>query len=334
MKICIDCEILKPLFDFYKRKNGYVENRCKECFLNKQNPGRHKKPNTGWFKKGNVPFSRKEINGRQSLKAKEWAKTVINRDGKCMHCNSLNRLVAHHIKSWKSCPKLRFDLNNGLTLCNSCHAKEHAKGKCNLLENGKPWHAGRKLSLEHRKKLSEAHKGKHIPGNGFKEGHIPWNKGTKGLYSLSGETKLKISLALKGRKHSAEHVRKRVEAAKVKMKGRIPWIAGKKHSKESILKMQRSQRKRYDNGAVSPNKGKKMSEEQKLKLIAANKGRVPPNKGKKMPSEQREKLKLAWKKRKADKENYKLLQLKMSESQKRRFENEDPWNKRKKMSDK
>jgi hypothetical protein len=56
----------------------------------------------------------------------EWRKQVFERDGyKCQECGAGGKLAAHHIKPWSSYPDLRFDVDNGKTLCSECHAKEH-----------------------------------------------------------------------------------------------------------------------------------------------------------------------------------------------------------------
>jgi len=76
----------------------------------------------------------------------------------------------------------------------------------------KPWNTGIKrppFSAETRKKMSEAHKGKtpsYVPSG--------WNKGMKGCYTLSDETKNKIAAAGVGRVCSEDTRRKRSESLK------------------------------------------------------------------------------------------------------------------------
>ena len=61
-----------------------------------------------------------------------WRKGVFNRDGFICQCcmkrstkgNALC-LNAHHIFNWKDNPDLRYDINNGITLCIDCHKKFH-----------------------------------------------------------------------------------------------------------------------------------------------------------------------------------------------------------------
>jgi hypothetical protein len=56
----------------------------------------------------------------------EWRKAVYQRDNyTCQECGAQGKIVAHHIKQWAHHPELRFDVSNGLTLCDDCHAVKH-----------------------------------------------------------------------------------------------------------------------------------------------------------------------------------------------------------------
>lgn len=55
---------------------------------------------------------------------KKWRKEVYTRDKhQCQWpgCNSKKKLNAHHIKTWSEYPALRFNINNGITLCYTHH---------------------------------------------------------------------------------------------------------------------------------------------------------------------------------------------------------------------
>lgn len=53
---------------------------------------------------------------------KKWRIRVFKRDGfACKKCGSKNKIQAHHIRTWEKYPQLRFDINNGITLCKLCH---------------------------------------------------------------------------------------------------------------------------------------------------------------------------------------------------------------------
>lgn len=53
----------------------------------------------------------------------DWRKKIFQRDKKCKMpgCNSKKKLQAHHIKRWSDASALRYDINNGITLCSECH---------------------------------------------------------------------------------------------------------------------------------------------------------------------------------------------------------------------
>lgn len=62
-----------------------------------------------------------------------WRNAVLDRDGyRCQDCGRRcakyeKGLAAHHLKSYAEYPDLRFDVNNGVTLCRSCHMARHRK---------------------------------------------------------------------------------------------------------------------------------------------------------------------------------------------------------------
>jgi len=69
---------------------------------------------------------------RRNKKTDDWRNSVFKRDFyTCHDCGKRGgRLNAHHIKSWSKYPELRWDNNNGLTLCIECHQKRHPNIKC------------------------------------------------------------------------------------------------------------------------------------------------------------------------------------------------------------
>lgn len=82
------------------------------------------------FKDGKLAERRGE---RFSARYKQWRYDVFVRDKfTCQKCgdNRGGNLCAHHIKPFADFPELRFELNNGLTLCTSCHEQEHQKDSC------------------------------------------------------------------------------------------------------------------------------------------------------------------------------------------------------------
>lgn len=121
------------------------------------------------------------------------------------------------------------------------------------------WPKGIKFSEEHRRKLSEAKKGRPALNKGKTQ--KAWNKGLKGISTgywkgkhLSVETKRKLSEAVKGR---------------------VPSFKGKTHTEESRRKISESLI-----GKSTWNAGRTLTEEHRAKLRAAKVGYVPWNKGK------------------------------------------------------
>ena len=76
------------------------------------------------WKGGITPEQTKQ---RNSKKYTEWRDAVYKRDDyTCQCCGARGgQLNAHHIKSFANYPELRFDIDNGITLCEPCHAWEY-----------------------------------------------------------------------------------------------------------------------------------------------------------------------------------------------------------------
>ena len=80
---------------------------------------------TNW--KGGVS-SENEIM-RHSLENRLWRENVFTRDNwTCQKCKKRGRkLNSHHINNFAEHPELRFIINNGISLCEDCHAAFHKK---------------------------------------------------------------------------------------------------------------------------------------------------------------------------------------------------------------
>lgn len=64
----------------------------------------------------------------------KWRMDVFGRDDfKCQGCEQIGgSLQAHHIKGWAENKDLRYDIDNGITLCIKCHKELHKKYGKNL----------------------------------------------------------------------------------------------------------------------------------------------------------------------------------------------------------
>ena len=63
---------------------------------------------------------------RRTLDA--WAAKVKERTPFCEWCYSEDKLEAHHILPKSKYPQFALDLNNGRTMCQSCHMNCHIQG--------------------------------------------------------------------------------------------------------------------------------------------------------------------------------------------------------------
>ena len=120
-------------------KKGYIPwNKGKKCLwvsernkiMNKERRGKNH-----WNWKGGI--SRVYKTGYYSEEYKEWREKVFERDNYiCQMCGSKDYITAHHIKSFAYYPELRFDVDNGITLCEKCHSTtDNYKGRAKKTYN-------------------------------------------------------------------------------------------------------------------------------------------------------------------------------------------------------
>ena len=128
--------------EFYRSKSRILKGQCKfcsrKCFhnsdINKAVPDSFREycktrtgENSPTWKGGLTPLNLKI---RNSEEYKQWRLSVFERDKyTCQECGLKSKkgkslfIEAHHIKSFSNHKNLRFDINNGLTLCKNCHRK-------------------------------------------------------------------------------------------------------------------------------------------------------------------------------------------------------------------
>ena len=63
---------------------------------------------------------------RNSKEYHEWRIAVLIRDKwVCQQCGTKKNLHIHHKMRYKEYPKLRLNIDNGITLCKDCHVEAH-----------------------------------------------------------------------------------------------------------------------------------------------------------------------------------------------------------------
>jgi len=130
-KITLECRYCNGKFEVYRswKFRKCCSKKCDGLYRKSVRMGRERmlgKLNPMW--RGGD--SDKE---RRSADYKDWRIEVFKRDGfTCQGCGYFNGcgekrrdLNAHHIVPWIESIELRYEVDNGKTLCVPCHIKEH-----------------------------------------------------------------------------------------------------------------------------------------------------------------------------------------------------------------
>lgn len=150
IKSCLNCDkeiILKIKRDLTRKK--YCSHSCRQIHKQETDP-RYKevqKENAIKLQSFEIKFhpgksNKGEKNGRYkrdrntvkrplvSMEGNNWRKQVFERDNyTCKECGQIGgKLNADHIKPYCAYPDLRWDINNGRTLCVECHKKTDTYG--------------------------------------------------------------------------------------------------------------------------------------------------------------------------------------------------------------
>lgn len=124
---------LKNPTKYWLGKDGHIPSeetrqKMREANLRSGNrpPVRRGAENNMW--RGGVTPVNKSI--RASIEYKNWRTSVFERDEyTCVSCGQVGgTLNADHIKPFSHFPELRFDVDNGRTLCHPCHTQTETYG--------------------------------------------------------------------------------------------------------------------------------------------------------------------------------------------------------------
>lgn len=89
--------------------------------------------------KGGRPPKHSESDASEAKKCRnsqeyiKWRDAVYERDNyMCAVCGEINHIEAHHKKGFVEFPELRYEISNGITLCEKCHKQVHKLNNQNI----------------------------------------------------------------------------------------------------------------------------------------------------------------------------------------------------------
>lgn len=124
--VCAKCGNKFPVSPSEKGRKKYCSWACRKAHMR----GRFG-PNFGngaaFMGSKNPNWKNGSTEVREANERFRWRRRVCRRDKYvCQRCGSRWEVCAHHIRPWKTFPKLRYDVDNGICLCRKCHVWVHS----------------------------------------------------------------------------------------------------------------------------------------------------------------------------------------------------------------
>ena len=67
---------------------------------------------------------------------RNWRKAIFKRDNYvCKLCGDSKKICSHHILEAQEYPNKKYDKNNGITLCKTCHIFVHKNNSHNFIQS-------------------------------------------------------------------------------------------------------------------------------------------------------------------------------------------------------
>ena len=146
-KKCLNCNKEFYVFPCLKKKlfcsakcfytSSFHKNNLSKVLKGRISPNKGIPMSEGQKKKNSIALIKHyDLVGRKEKRPKHlywqydhWTKKVFERDYyTCQKCgNKKTELNAHHIKSFAKYPEIRYEVSNGITLCEDCHKEIHRK---------------------------------------------------------------------------------------------------------------------------------------------------------------------------------------------------------------
>lgn len=119
------CELIRPKSAYDYRKNHFCSKECEGKWMIENKPKGENHPSWNFNKTNEEREKDRTLYGEEY---KHWRAEVYERDNYTCQCCGDDRghnLNAHHLDGYNWCKEKRTEVDNGITLCETCHKEFH-----------------------------------------------------------------------------------------------------------------------------------------------------------------------------------------------------------------